>query len=1055
MPDDNVSDAADGAFQRGTLVRLVADPQRYGSFQGVVRRAGRMFGLVQTLTGVAQWSLDQIEPVPTAPEEPVTLLRDGRFSEPARLRQVLSHIRLTGRLADLIYSMEATNTEFHAHQFKPVLKMLASPTGSMLIADEVGLGKTIEAGLIWTELRARFDYRRLLIVCPKVLCTKWEAELGSKFGLDARVCSPAELHAILSDRERWSRGFVAICSLQGLKPPRGWDDEGAGGYGRAAAAVARLLRDRADDEPLLDMVVVDEAHHLRNAATQSNELAQLLRPVTQHQVFLSATPIHLRNSDLFSLLSLVDPETYRDEMSLAAILEANRPLVEAREAALRGRPVNEVRGHVARAAAHPLLAGTEKVGAILRSLDRAAEPLPRSDRARIAGELEQVNLLANTVTRTRRRDVQELRVLRNVHVRRAKMGHVERDAYERVTAVVQQHAWLRDIPAGFLLATPQRLLSSCLPAAVAHWRSHAIDVELEDEDQAGNADEEAPFEIRPLVETLATACAELPPPAELEQHDSKFSELLDELGKFLSAHPDEKAVVFSTFRPTLRYLGRRLAEAGIECETIHGDIKDRDAVLSRFETDPRIRILLSSEVGSEGIDLQFCRTIINYDLPWNPMRVEQRIGRVDRLGQSSDTVTVINLLHGGTIDDEIYSRLYDRLKICERALGGFEAVLGEEIAKLTPELLAGRLTKRQVAERIDQTSQAIELRLKLEEQLEEQAAALIAHGDHITRSIKAARDMHRWIGADDLARYIAEAFASLLPGCAIRDLDRDGLYELRLTSEARAMYCEWLHSRRLPGGGRLERDTGTVLCRLGRPPLGRGRSRSAEPLTQTHPFIRFLSGQVAETEAPRLRPAISARVARSALTKNLSLSPGHYAVVTMHWRFGGQVEQERIVYAGMHLADGAPIDNADAELLMLSAAEKGALWPTAAVEVDTQGVAERCETVLLERLAERFLEEKEIRRAEQDDRARIQLATLERRLAEDIRMQRDRVETQRQRISQGTAKGTKATAVIAMAEGKIRRLEERAAQRRSQIERSRRLTAEAEQLAAAVVEVLS
>ncbi len=156
MSDDKSSNGPDRAFQRGSLVRLIADPQRYGSFQGIVRRAGREFGLVQTVTGIAQWSLDQIEPVPTAPEEPTTLLRDGRFSEPARLRQVLAHIRLTGRLADLIYSMEATNTEFHAHQFKPVLKMLASPTGNMLIADEVGLGKTIEAGLIWTELRARF-----------------------------------------------------------------------------------------------------------------------------------------------------------------------------------------------------------------------------------------------------------------------------------------------------------------------------------------------------------------------------------------------------------------------------------------------------------------------------------------------------------------------------------------------------------------------------------------------------------------------------------------------------------------------------------------------------------------------------------------------------------------------------------------------------------------------------------------------------------------------------------------------------------------------------------
>jgi hypothetical protein len=226
-----------------------------------------------------------------------------------------------------------------------------------------------------------------------------------------------------------------------------------------------------------------------------------------------------------------------------------------------------------------------------------------------------------------------------------------------------------------------------------------------------------------------------------------------------------------------------------------------------------------------------------------------------------------------------------------------------------------------------------------------------------------------------------------------------------------------------------------------------------EALTQTHPFIRFLSGKVGETEAPKLRPAIAARVARTAMPENLGLSPGRYAVVTMHWRFGGQVEQERIAYAGMCLADGSLIEDANAELLMLSAAEKGVLWPDAAVQMDTREIAERCETILLERLTERFLEEKEIRRAEQDDRARIQLTALERRLNEDRRLQRERIEAQRQRIRQGTARGSNPMAIIAMAEGKIRKLEDRAEQRRTQIERNSRLTAETEQLSAAVVEV--
>src|SRR4051812_13271557 len=125
MPDAPGHEGQSYTFTRGMLIRLIGDPQRYGAFQDLAVRAGRSFARIQTITGIVQWALDQIEPFPTAPDEPIGFLRAGRLSEPSRLRQVLAHIRLTGRLADVIYSMEATNTEFHAHQFKPVLKMLA------------------------------------------------------------------------------------------------------------------------------------------------------------------------------------------------------------------------------------------------------------------------------------------------------------------------------------------------------------------------------------------------------------------------------------------------------------------------------------------------------------------------------------------------------------------------------------------------------------------------------------------------------------------------------------------------------------------------------------------------------------------------------------------------------------------------------------------------------------------------------------------------------------------------------------------------------------------
>ena len=1043
-------------FERGDLVRLVGDPQRYGAFQDTVVRAGRKFGRIQFPTGVSTIPLEQLEPLPTAREEPIEFLRSGKFSEAARLRQVLAHIRLTGRLADVIYSMEATNTEFHAHQFKPVLKMLSSPTGNLLIADEVGLGKTIEAGLIWTELRARFDYRRALVVCPKILCSKWEAELTTKFGVDARILSAADLVGLLRDRERWARGFVAVCSLQGLKPPARWEDEADPQYGRASAELARLLRDRADEEPVFDMIVVDEAHHMRNPDTQNNLLGRLLRPLTQHQVFLSATPIHLKSRDLFSLLSLLDPETYRHQTALDEILEANRPLIEARELVLRGRSAEDIRVLLTEAAQHRLLSDTQQIGTLLGELSRLPDDIPRVDRARLAGRIEQANLLANTVNRTRRRDVQELRVVRVVTAHRAVMAPLEREVYDAITNEVQQHAGQRDISAGFLLATPQRLLASCLPAAVDHWRRHIVDLEQEDDDPLLEIDNDISPEatIKPLVERLARVCANLPHPRDIEKHDTKFAEFIDALRKFFSVNGSEKAVVFSTFRPTLRYLGRRLEEAGIRCETIHGGTKDRDAALSRFESDPTLRVLLSSEVGSEGIDLQFCSTVVNYDLPWNPMRIEQRIGRVDRLGQAADSVTVINLLHQGTIDEEIYRRLYERLQICERALGGFESVLGEEIARLTPDLLLGKLSPEQIAERIDQTSQAIENRLKIEEELEGEASALIAHGDHVLRSIRTAHEMHRWIGSRDLAQYLSHALASLFPGSSVRDLDQDDTYELRLTSEARLRYVDWLQERRLPTGGRIEREVGSVICRFGRPPSGRGKARAIETVTQTHPLVRFVANQVADTDAPNLRPAVAVRVSARLLQVPIQIPLGRYAVLAMLWRFGGQVEQERIAYSGIVVPDGTAMADDDAERLLLVAAEAGMLWTEADVTLDSSALADHCEATLLEQLTGRFLDQRAALSAEQNDRATIQLRTVERRFGEERRRLQQTIDAQRHRVSTGASDSRRASSALAMNEGRLRKLEERAAIRRTEIERGRMQTSQAEQLAVAVIEVV-
>src|SRR5688572_7648841 len=150
----------------GERVCLRADPARWGTMTTTSREVGgRTYWRIHFPDGYSFHPEDELVSA-DEPRDPLVLLREGRLGRAADLRKLLTHVRLSGRLANLIYSMETTNTDFYAYQFKPVLKFLNTPAKGLLIADEVGLGKTIEAGLIWTEMRSRLDYRRLLVLCP-------------------------------------------------------------------------------------------------------------------------------------------------------------------------------------------------------------------------------------------------------------------------------------------------------------------------------------------------------------------------------------------------------------------------------------------------------------------------------------------------------------------------------------------------------------------------------------------------------------------------------------------------------------------------------------------------------------------------------------------------------------------------------------------------------------------------------------------------------------------------------------------------------------------------
>lgn len=238
--------------------------------------------------------------------------------------------KIRGQLTDVFYSMESSRTDFFPHQFKPVMKFVESPTGRILIADEVGLGKTIEAIYLWREVQARERAKRLLIVCPSMLREKWRADMDRLFSLEAEIVDAKGLR----DRLQKARAtpdrtsFALIASFDAARPPRDFLEDSVTG---PRADIARLLHEVSSggDDPLLDLVVVDEAHYMRNANTLIYRLGLLLGDASRHLALLTATPIQIGSENLYNLMRLLDQDVVEDIQQFDAMLQANAPIVEA------------------------------------------------------------------------------------------------------------------------------------------------------------------------------------------------------------------------------------------------------------------------------------------------------------------------------------------------------------------------------------------------------------------------------------------------------------------------------------------------------------------------------------------------------------------------------------------------------------------------------------------------------------------------------------------------------------------------------------------------------
>lgn len=1023
-------------WEKGTQVRRIDNPAKQGTTSGQVRQRGELsyYG-VRWQDGAQDYvAEDQLELLTSADlSDPYVVLESGRFGRAEDLRRSLTHVHLSGRLANLVYSMGVTNTEFYAHQYKPLLTLLESPADGLLIADEVGLGKTIEAGIIWTELRAREDMRRLLIVCPAMLREKWRDELKLRFGIDASIVDARTLTEDLRHSTSVGPAKAWIVSYQALRPPKNWRP-GADSHTKqlsSRALLADLLDENASEEPLVDLVVFDEAHYMRNPESAAHTLGELLREVSHYRVLLSATPINLANEDLYHLLRLCDPEHFQFPSSFKDMVEANRPLVLARDAALRlTATADEIMGYLRVATANNLLKNSRQLGAIVENPPTDDMLRAPEFRAELAASLERVNLLGHVVTRTRKRDVQIKRPRRNVVAESVDMTDPERRFYEFVTEVTRDYAWRRSISDGFLLATPQRQVCSCPAAFARAWLGGTNDLaddlaELILED-AEESEDEAEFEeiSGSLKEFLLANRPTDIDYAELERSDSKLKRLLDVLTGYFAECPGEKVVLFTAFRATAQYLAERLRKADIGAMLVWGNMREsKQDLINDFRDRPELRVLVSTEVASEGVDLQFCRVLVNYDLPWNPMRVEQRIGRIDRLGQQSDVINIWNLFYKETIDERILGRLLTRLRIFEEALGEPEPIIGETIQKLEAKLLTSKLTPEQEEIEIERARQALEnVRLRQEE-LERNAAQMIAHGGLILDRIAAARELSHRVTESDLKVYVRDFLARHASGHEFTQLDEPNQFSIKLPISLAAELDEYCRQNGMVGQTMLGSGLARYCHFLNN--VASGSSKALETIHQFHPLIRFIGDKLRRLDEA-FYPVVAVALSASAAP---AVPPGDYMFAIRRWTFSGVKEEEWLQSVVCEFYSKQFLDDDEGEKLVNLARLQGSDWLEAANTIHANAAAD-CLDHLEMHLEQAYQRAVRRKQDENADRLMFQVHGIDQHLASrllKLRETRDRHES------------LKRSSLVKATQGRIEKLTARMDMKREQVLRRERI----------------
>ena len=525
------------------------------------------------------------------------------------------------------------------HQLHVLNRAMETNNIRYILADEVGLGKTIEAGMIIRELKSRGLVSRILVVCPTGLVTQWASEMQEKFHEKFQVILPSDYDTIrrLTDNDDVYGQFDQVISpMDSIKPIEkhaGWSEEKVEKYNEER--IYSIINSG------WDLIIIDEAHRVAGSSGEvaRYKLGNLLAQASPYLLLLSATPHNGKTEPFLRLIRLLDADAFPNAKSI-------------------------VREQVA-----PFLIRTEKREAIDNN-----------------GNLLFKNRITHLVT-----------------ISWDERNNLQRELYEMVSSYVAKtyNKALRNRKKNmcliFLLIIMQRMVTSSTAAirqslerrlnvlleqrtCVGDLREEDLD-ELNIEDGVEDALEAISLDMELEIEELKQIIS-LAKQAQFQNQDAKVEPLLNEIDAILSEDRTQKVIIFTEFVATQTYLQELLVNRGYTVTILNGgmSIDERNAAMQEFKTSTSI--FISTDAGGEGLNLQFANIIINYDLPWNPMKIEQRCGRVDRIGQQRN-VHIYNFIVGETVENRVREVLEEKLSVILKEMGidKYSDVLDSEVAE--------------------------------------------------------------------------------------------------------------------------------------------------------------------------------------------------------------------------------------------------------------------------------------------------------------------------------------------------------------------------------------